>query len=147
MNHRRRRYWDDRYWYFDDEFGFFEEKFFNEPAIPVSHNMDAPLMCINYTDNRFKPGAEYVIFGVKREKLEWIYSDRIWEWDRTRAEKANEVAQASGARIGSPRYYQEFLRAFYDKPNLELVCIMGGYNAYTMYAFYVYGFRTEGAKP
>ncbi len=72
-----------------------------------------------------------------------MYSDRIWQWDRTKAEQANEVAKNSGANPRSPRYYQEFLRAFYDKPNLELVCVQGGYNAATLYDFYVYGYRVN----
>jgi hypothetical protein len=134
---RRQDRWNEEYLYFQDDFDPYEEEFLMKPAIPVSHNMDAPLYYINYTNKRLQPGAEYVIFGVKKKDL---------EWDRTKAKKANQVAQASRAKVNTPRYFQEFLRSFYDKPNLEIICIMGGYNAATLYNFYVYGFKSEGAR-
>jgi hypothetical protein len=127
--------------YFDR---FFEEEILKDALkypLPVSHNMDAPLPYTCYSNQRLKPGEAYVIFGCEKEGLNWVYSDRIWEWDRIKAEKANEAAKASEAKLNTPRYYQEFLRAFYDKPSLELICIMGGYNAATLYTFYCYGFR------
>jgi len=128
--------------YYDDDDLFSYEKV-EQPKVWASQDIDAPLMVVNYSDRRFTPGNSQVIFGREERDLNWVYSDHVWEWDRTKAEQANEVAKKSGANPRSPRYYQEFLRAFYSKPNLELVCVQGGYNAATLYAFYVYGYRVN----
>jgi hypothetical protein len=128
-----------KYTYWSDEFGSFHEELIS--VIDASQDIDAPLMRICNSDHRFQPGESYTIFGRDPSDLTWVYSDRLWEWDRTRAEKANEAAKASGVTANTPRYYQEFLRAYYDKPELKLICIQGGYNAFTLYTFYVYGYK------
>jgi|GEM_PF-6407855 len=117
-----------------------------KPSLPRCHDLDAPLPSFSYSDQRLNAGEAYIIFGREEEDLNSVYSDRLWEWDYVKAKAANASVQAAGVKINTPRYCQEFLRAYYDAPDLELVCIKGGYNAATLYNFYVYGYRKIASR-
>jgi hypothetical protein len=128
-------------WYYDDE--NYPEEIPQRRIVWASQDINAPLMVVNYNDKRFKPGIDRILFGREEEGLDWNYNDRLWEWDYKKAQQSNLSARNSGVGFRTPLYYQEFLRAYFDQPNLELVCIKGGYNAQTLSEFHLYGYRVK----
>lgn len=77
----------------------------------------------HYSDNRFK--VEQVVYGCRgnSQSLFWDYDDRLREWDYEKAPAAWKHATASGVTLRSARFYEEYLRYYYDKP-IDLKCII-----------------------
>ena len=109
------------------------------PAIIPTLDPDQRLQYPSYQQEIWK--KPQVIYGHQEDGLTWEYSDRIWQWDRTKAEAASEKAKDSGASPKTARYAEAFLRAYFDNPNLKLMCVMGGCNLSNGYEYYVYGFK------
>ena len=82
----------------------------------VLHNTDP-----HYTDERF--GHAQVIFGRDAKGLEYVYSDRLYEWDYHKAERAVQVANASEAKPRTCRWYEIYLSAYFEKP-IKIGCII-----------------------
>lgn len=109
--------------------------------IYVTNNPDRLLAYPDYHSGVWR--SPQIIYGKKEEGLTWEYSDRIWEWDYDKAKAASEQAITEGLRDRTARYMEKFLRFFYDKPDLELVCVLGGCNLASGFPYYVYGFKGQ----
>lgn len=99
----------------------------------------------HYTNEQFKhPQTTYLADGrrLNREgyvkNAEYSYSDRLQQWDYDKADKAMEVAKASGFHHYSAAFHEVYLKAYHDK-ELELVHILSGYNLATGFPYVVYG--------
>jgi hypothetical protein len=79
--------------------------------------------------------------------VHYDYSDRVWRWDWHKADGLYKSIDASLDRR-SPAFIQEFLRQYFDNPNLELVHVMAGFNVGNGYPYQVYGYLTgDEAQP
>lgn len=108
-------------------------------SVPVTQNLDTVLPYAHYTDDRFKEAQ--VVFGSKQSGLSWDYSDRLQQWSYEKYEQACDAAKESGAKPRTARWALTMLRHYFDDQNLELGCIMTGFNLSNGYDYYVYGYR------
>lgn len=117
----------------------------------MNRDMNATIANLHphYTNSVFAtPQTVWMAEGRKLGKggyvkdAEYNYSDRIWQWDWSKASKANEVIDSTINR-NSAAYIQEFLRYFFDNPKLTLVHIMASFNQSTGYAYQVFGYLTD----
>lgn len=109
------------------------------PSVPCTQDLDARMAYAHYTDDRFKEAQ--VVYGRKEKDLSWDYSDRFYGWDYQKAKAAAEYAVSQGSHGRTARFSLLFLQYFFDDPNLELVCVMTGFNVSNGYDYYVYGYR------
>lgn len=72
--------------------------------------------------------------------VEYNYSDRLWQWERDKADKAWESVDRNQFTPRSSAFLQEWLRGYFDNPNLELVHILAGFNLGSGYPYQVYGY-------
>jgi hypothetical protein len=114
------------------------------PGVPVTQDLDVVLPYASHRDDRFK--EPQVVFGEERDGLSWDYSDRLWQWDHEKCKRSSEAAKESGAKPRTARFALVMLQYYYDDPNLELVCIMTGFNPSNGYDYYVYGYRRSNTK-
>ena len=112
---------------------------------PSTLNKDEPLHTSpHYTDDRFK--NEQTVFGEQpksrygHDGLHYDYSDRLWQWDYSKAEKSIEIANASGATPKSCRWYEAYLSAYFDRP-IEIKHIVAGVNRSNGYPYCVFGYK------
>lgn len=75
------------------------------------------------------------------------YSDRIWQWDREKAESC-WARHCEGYRWSNAPITQieKFLRDYHGKPSLDLVAVAEGCNASNGYPYFVVWFRTPEKK-
>lgn len=115
----------------------------------MNTDKNKPLPYAHYSDFRYKhPRTDFCAdmnklykddFGYDRyQECHYDYSDRIWEWDREKAEQAVVVANASGKQKDSPAWSEEFLSHFYGYP-VEIVHIMQGINHSNGHSYAVFG--------
>lgn len=106
----------------------------------------------HYTNTRFNEAQTVWIadgYKIKRgygdfvDGADYNYSDRIWQWNRSKADQVYKEIDASLHRH-SPAYIQEFLRRVFDNPNLVLVHVLAGVNLSNGYPYNVYGYITKG---
>lgn len=90
-----------------------------------------------YTDPRFD--KEQSIFGKPSKYLNYEYSDRLWEWDYNKAEKAGKHATSLGITRKTCAWYEAYLSFYYDKP-IEIKNIIAGVNKSNGYSYLVFGF-------
>lgn len=79
---------------------------------------------------------ERVVFGKPDNKLTYNYDDRLAEWDYKKWKSSRENAES---RVGTPRYWQEILRKYFDDPGLELGGIITAVNQSSGYQYLVFG--------
>lgn len=104
-----------------------------------------PLPRPHYSDARYASGKTHTLFGKGDPRsgdasLSYEYSDRLWQWDYAKMERAGEAATKSGAPRNSPHWWQEALSHFHDRP-VTLHHVIGGVNVSNGYEYYVFGFR------
>ncbi len=117
-----------------------------------SKKIDYRYMNPHYTDTRFnKAQTVFVASGHKTsrdnlgydrvEGASYDYSDRIFQWfsDEDR-DRAWEAAKQKVAEKESPAMIEEYLRALYKDPGLELLHILTGVNVSNGYPYRVYGY-------
>lgn len=109
---------------------------------PNDHPLD---LFAHYTDPRFIGGNTVTVYGVPsgpygHPDLHYDYSDRLWQWDYTKAQEATFVATESGATKNSPRWLTVFLSYYYGR-RVELVHVVKGVNVSNGYHYNVYGTR------
>lgn len=97
-------------------------------------NWDKKVPYIHYS----QPGAtkERVVFGSEDDHLTYNYNDRLrsHNYDKwTSCQKTDEIPR------GTPRYWQEVLRRFWDDPELELGCIITAINQSSGFQYLVFG--------
>ena len=85
----------------------------------------------------------YVIHKLKNDYEHAVYSDRLWQWDSKKYNRfykkhfGNEGQYWDGRGIDK---IQEFLRDYYDKPELTLVGVMKGCNVSSGYPYWIFMF-------
>jgi len=102
---------------------------------------------IERTPNKYPYSYDaYVIHKTKESYEHSVYSDRLFQWD---TEKYNKLSKKHFGNIGqyfserSPRQIEEFLKDYYNKPDLELVGIMQGCNIGNGYPYWVFMFNAK----
>lgn len=118
-----------------------------DPDSPITH------MQPHYTDDRFRePQTVYLATGYNVDKQQryptvegatYNYSDRIWQWDRNKADAANKASLEKGFHRDSAARFEVYLRLYFDKPTLKLVHVMAGFNVATGYPYQVFGYIDE----
>jgi hypothetical protein len=105
----------------------------------MTRDMKATMPYIHYSNPIWdKPRT---IWGAAEEGLQYEYSDRLWQWDRAKAEDASKKAAKKAGKAFTPKYIQEFLKVLLGEP-VELLHIKGGVNT-NGYTYYIYGFRVK----
>lgn len=137
--------------------------FVKEPYVPIcSKDEQFPqgMADPHYSDERFQNGALTLFLAegyeltqpfreemVVAEGVEYCYRDRLFRQDNSKSNHAEKAAiKALGSR-GTPRYHEEYLKAYFDDPELELVHILAGVKiADDGFPFWVYGYKpsTQG---
>ena len=104
-------------------------------------NKDTELENFNphYTDSYFKTAR--TIWGQKQTGLQYEYSDRLWEWDYAKAEKASNIAKENYPVLCANQI-EVYLSEYFGKP-VEIVHIMAGHNLGNGYPYQVFGYREK----
>ena len=99
----------------------------------------------HYTDTRFNKAQ--TVFGKESQspyghkELEYVYSDRLWQWNWDKAKRAREIANQSKHTPQSCLWYETFLSEYLNKPVL-IEHILAGVNVSNGYPYYVLGYKT-----
>jgi len=114
-------------------------------CVPVSIDKNGLIPRPNYSDTNYEHVQLLYLEDGDRSHLKdgavgWVYSDRVYQWDREKVDKANEIALKEGA-YPSVRYMKAFIREFYDG-KYECVAVAGGVNHSSGYEYFVFGMRT-----
>ena len=123
--------------------------YFREPPSLTTQNRDAQLKIDpHYTDSRFNEKVRWqtqTVFGPEPKDqsghpgLNYVYSDRLWQWDRAKADRACDAADKSGAPARSARWFDAFMTEYQGKP-CEVRHVMAGVNCSNGYSYYVLGY-------
>lgn len=102
-------------------------------------NMKVPY--IHYRDS----GAtkERVVFGRPDDLLHYNYADRLASEDYQKWKNSKEI---SGIASGTPRYWQEVLRKYWEDPGLELGCIITAVNQSNGFQYLIFGCKHSKNK-
>lgn len=119
---------------------------FGDPLRTIASTKDkeAVLPYPHYTDARFARAR--TVFGDPAESefghhgLTYVYTDRLIEWDRAKAEHAAKVAKASGFAPWSAGWYEAYLCAYEDR-KVTIEHVMVGFNVSNGYPYAVLGYR------
>ena len=119
-------------------------KGFPDQCVPVETEDNGRIPRPHYSDNNYKNVQLLYLKGGDQSHLlngmvEWVYSDRVYQWDREKAEKANAIA-LKGTSYPSVRYMTAFIREFYDN-KYECVAVAGGVNHSNGYEYFVFGMK------
>lgn len=93
-----------------------------------------------YTDDRFKEAQ--TVFGKKGKGLDYVYSDRLWQWDYDKSEEATKIANANDLKSRTCLWYECYLSAYLDK-EIEIKHILSGVNVSNGYPYYVLGYKNK----
>lgn len=93
----------------------------------------------HYSDPAFK--KEAVIFGEKRDGLDWDYADRLRQWDPEKSKSAWETAVREHGDKRTAARIETYLRYYYDNPDLNLVCVISGTQPFNGYPWHAYGYN------
>ena len=96
----------------------------------------------HYTDSRFREAQ--VIYGKEKKGLDYVYSDRLWQWNYDKAQVSSKYA-TDRAKLRTAEWYQIYLSEYYGK-SIELVCILAGYNLSRGYTFQFLGYTEKDKK-
>ncbi len=100
----------------------------------------------HYTNERFrKPQTVFLLRGRYPQDgyvphAEYNYSDRIWQWDWDKCDKAREAVNAKGLDGNTAAWHEAWLRIVLDDSKLNLVHILAGVNLSNGYPYHVYGY-------
>ena len=131
-----------------------DERWDTKHAYSTTYDKDMPLHDDpHYTDKRFD--KEQTIFGKPIEEgsfghqgLDYVYSDRIWQWDYNKAKRASQHANDTTGKTGhnkSCRWYEIYLSYFFDKP-VVIEHIIAGVNRSNGYSYCVFGYKEAPQK-
>ena len=93
----------------------------------------------HYSDPAFK--NEAVIFGEKRNDLEYVYADRLRMWDADKADEAWEIATNECGKAFTARKIERYLQAYYDDNSIDVVVVLSGTQPFNGYPWHAYGFK------
>jgi hypothetical protein len=112
-----------------------------EYVYPATFDKNKPLETMpHYTDTRFN--KEQTVFGKAEKGLGYDYSDRIWQWDYSKAEEACKIADESGCTQKSCSWYEAYLSHFFGK-KITIKHIIAGVNVSNGYPYCVFGYISE----
>lgn len=94
----------------------------------------------HYSDPAFD-GEGQIIFGQDEKALQWVYDDRLRQWEPEKHKTSWAVAVAECGDKRTAGRIEAYLRHYYDDPALELVCIRTGTRPFDGYPWHAYGFR------
>jgi len=123
----------------------------SRPRVASTPDKDVPLNTDpHYSDDRFNNKVEWkaqTVFGPPSDDrghpgLNYVYSDRLQQWDYAKSERARQAAMSSNAPKRSALFYEAYLSAYYGKP-VELVHMMAGVNCSNGYPYWVAGYRDK----
>lgn len=137
--------------------GWFEDAREAMRSVPMTTSSMVRISNLNphYTDERYRHAQTvYLAAGCKLSQghseyvqgAEYVYSDRLREWDWNKAEAARKAAREQYPDYDTAACLEAYLRLYYDKPHLALVHIMAGFNWATGYPYQVFGILLDG-KP
>jgi len=92
----------------------------------------------HYSDTRFK--EQQAVFGQETKKINYVYSDRLQEWDYDKHKQAVEAANKSNKSDNTCFWYEEYLSFYYGKKT-EILHIISGVNPSNGYAYNVFGYK------
>jgi len=109
----------------------------------IGDSKNTRLPSCHYSDLRFQNAQ--TIFGRRKKRTGYDYSDRYPQWDSAKWKKGHELAKAESEKDdckwdeGSVRYYEIVLTHFHGKPT-EIDHVLTGFNLSSGYSYYVYGY-------
>jgi hypothetical protein len=95
----------------------------------------------HYSDPRFQGGKEETLFGSRRDGLNYVYSDRLVQWDSRKDRWAWEIASKEYPQ-NSVAHRERYLSEYFGKPcTIEHVVV--GVNVSNRYPYAVYGYTLK----
>ena len=110
---------------------------------PLAVGKSTPVRRPHYSDPLYQGGQEHTLFGSTAKGLEYVYSDRLWQWDYAKSEEASRAAKESGAPVGSAEFYERYLSHYFGQQVL-LRHVIGGVNVSNGYEYFIFGYQKEG---
>lgn len=125
-----------------------------------TQQIDSRLISPHYTDETFR--REKTVFlaagyklknsngynSVACDGIEYNYDDRIRQWDYDKSDVCWKQIRETYDRFNSAEIHEQYLRLFFDDPDLNLVHIITGVNHSNGYYYRVYGYiRGKKDKP
>lgn len=92
----------------------------------------------HYSDSYFK--KERTIYGKPNNNLEYVYSDRLYQWDYEKASESWIKAEEKYGNEDTVRKYEFYLSEYYNK-QVEINHIIAGVNASNGFPYQAFGFR------
>jgi hypothetical protein len=97
--------------------------------------------CPHYSDPRFKKAQ--TVFGQETPDIrDYVYSDRLYQWDYSKATEATKVAKSSGQPLHTCAWYEVYLTEYFGKP-IEILHILAGVNCSNGYPYLVFGYKDK----
>lgn len=113
-------------------------------ALPTS--LDAHItLNPHYSNPDFAGKGEVEIWGSKQTGIEYVYSDRLWQWDYNKAQQAAKKTNEAGVTLNTARWVQTYLSHYYEKP-IEVCHIYSGVFPHSGYPYWAAGFRAVDTK-
>jgi len=84
----------------------------------------------------------FICCGSNGPTNEGCYSDRLFSWDRKKAEACAERHLNGVSEYGDLKKVQEFLRDFFDEPKLKLVYVLQMCNVSSGCPVWYFGYNT-----
>ncbi len=106
---------------------------------------DGTLCHSHYSDPAFK--NEAVIFGKKEDELIWNYADRLWGWDRDKADAAWEFAVKQHGKNNTARRIETYLKHYFNDESIDLVVVVSGTQPFNGYPWFAYGHKQDTPAP
>lgn len=97
-----------------------------------------------YLDAAYKLNNEEYPTVPKGVKVGYDYSDRLWQWNWTKANTTRKQANEQHAAHDTAACLETWLRLYFDKPNLKLIHVLAGFNVSNGYPYQVFGYLAEG---
>jgi hypothetical protein len=109
-------------------------------------NWDKKVPHIHYSE--LGATKERVVFGQQDDCLIYNYDDRLagWNYEKWKSSREKTTQEIDETLRGTPRYWQEVLRKFWDDQNLELGCIITAVNQSNGFQYLVFGCK-HSKKP
>lgn len=117
------------------------KRFADEPApLPTSKDTRITLHP-HYSNPQFDGKGEVEIWGRKVEGLNYVYSDRLWQWDSTKARAALKHANANATQ-STARWVEAYLSHYEGQP-VEVCHIYAGVFPHSGYSYWVAGYKAK----
>lgn len=97
----------------------------------------------HYTDTYYREPR--TIFGNKEKGLQYDYSDRLEEWDYSKAQKAREKVNQDGITPHTAEWYERYLQYYFDC-KIELKHILAGHKLSNGYSYQIFGYKKTQTK-